>query len=178
MKKVTVWTVILVLALSGAAMAMGHGYRSGAMGIGGQGKHHQWWENDEVTKDLSLSPREVNELDGLYRAHQHRMIDLREDTRKARRDLSDFIESDGFSASGAKDRYRALDKIRSEMGEAMFNYRVKQRVILGNDRYGQLKDTVREHRHERNERRGEHMRGGYAQMHERNNGYGPGRHMD
>ena len=172
MKKVTVWTVVLVLALSGAAMAMGFGNNGAAFGMRAQGQHHQWWDNDKVVKDLSLSSKDVARLDDLFMDHQHRMIDFREDVRKARKDLTEYIESDSFSISGAKDRYKALDKIRSEMGEAMFTYRVMQRELLGTERFESLRDTVRQHRQGRNARRGD-------SMHNRGDGgNGPGQHMN
>ncbi len=169
MKKVTVWTVVLVVALSGVAMAMGPG--GGGWGYSGRGmSDHRgmWWDRDQVTEELGLTPKEIDKLDDLHRGHQHSMIDLREDAWNLRRDLAEYLESDSFSVSGAREKYKAMDKIRSEMSEAMFNYRIKQREILGTERFGKLRDRVREHRQER--------RGG--SMHERGSGWSSqGRHM-
>jgi len=161
MKKVTVWTVVLVVALAGVAMAKGPG--GGGWGYSGKGLNDHrgmWWDRDQVTEDIGLTPKEIDKLDDLHRGHQHSMIDLREDAGDLRRDLAEYLESDSFSVSGAREKYKALDKIRSEMSEAMFNYRIKQREILGTDRFGKLRDGFGEHRHEGRGGYGRHM-GGY-----------------
>ncbi len=135
MKKVTVWTVVLLVALSGAAMAMGPGGDGwGNSGRGMNDHRGMWWDRDQVTGELGLTPKEIDKLDKLHRDHQHRMIDLREDAKDLRRDLAEYLNGDTFSVSGAREKYKAVDKIRSEMGEAMFNFRIKQREILGTER--------------------------------------------
>ncbi len=158
MKKVTVWTVVLFVALSGVAMAKGPG--GGGWGYSGKGLNDHrgmWWDRDQVTKDIGLTPKEIDKLDKLHRDHQHRMIDLREDAKDLRRDLAEYLNVDTFSVSGAREKYKAVDKIRSEMGEAMFNFRIMQREILGTERFGKLRDEVREHRQERRGGKGQHM---------------------
>ena len=158
MKKVTVWTVVLVVALAGVAMAKGPG--GGGWSYSGKGLNDHrgmWWDRDQVTEDIGLTPKEIDKLDDLHRGHQHSMIDLREDAGDLRRDLAEYLESDSFSVSGAREKYKALDKIRSEMSEAMFNYRIKQREILGTDRFGKLRGGFGEHRHEGRGGYGRHM---------------------
>ncbi|MFV2082138.1 MAG: periplasmic heavy metal sensor [bacterium] len=158
MKKVTVGTVVLLVALYGVAMAMGPG--GGGSGLSGKGMNDHrgmWWDRDQVTEELGLTPKEIDKLDKLHRDHQHRMIDLREDAGDLRRDLARYLESDSFSVSGAMEKYKAVDKNRSEMGEAMFTYRIKQREILGTERFGKLRDGMGEHRQERMGGKGRHM---------------------
>lgn len=153
-------------AFRGGAAGGGTG-GAGGLGVGdGQGrtggKHYsqierQWWQNDEISKKISLTKEQKNELETLYKGQRLSLLDLRTEQKKTMILFEDALDSE-FSEHEANEKLiRVLDAKRDLETERM-KHLIKVRKVLSLDQfrklkeYGKLRVRERKRRHQSSSR--------------------------
>jgi len=139
MKKVTIFTLICLLAASGIGLARGP---RGMEGL--KMPHGKWWRMPEVTRKLELTSEEQQKLDDLFVQSRRRMIDLKSNVQKEGLELEVILDQQNFDESACIDRFKKFQDARTNLTREQFRFLVKVRKLLGLDRYRQLKTEFRD----------------------------------
>jgi Spy/CpxP family protein refolding chaperone len=141
MKKVTIFTLICLLAASGIGLAMG------PRGMGGlKMPHGKWWRMPEVAKKLELTSEEQQKFDDLFVQSRRQMIDLKSNVQKEGFELEVILDQQNFDESACMDRFKKFQDARTNLTNERFRFLVEVRKLLGLDRYRQLKTEFRDRR--------------------------------
>jgi Spy/CpxP family protein refolding chaperone len=141
MKKVTIFTLICLLAASGIGLARG------PRGMGGlKMPHGKWWRMPEVAKKLELTSEEQQKFDDLFVQSRRRMIDLKSNVQKEGLELEMILDQQNFDESACMDRFKKFQDARTNLTNERFRFLVEVRKLLGLDRYRQLKTEFRDRR--------------------------------
>ena len=141
MKKVTIFTLICVLAASGIGLARG------PRGMGGlKMPHGKWWRMPEVAKKLELTSEEQQKFDDLFVQSRRQMIDLKNNVQKKGLELEVILDQQNFDESAFMDRFKKFQDARTNLTNERFRFLVEVRKLLGLDRYRQLKTEFRDRR--------------------------------
>jgi Spy/CpxP family protein refolding chaperone len=137
MKKTLIFTVLLLLTITGAGLAKGPG-------PGFDGDHTpippgKWWMMPEVSQKLSLTPEEQKQLNDAFYQHREKMIGLRSTLSKEHLELEKQLDSDAFDAAACKTQFASLTQARASMAAERFDFLVQVRQMLGLERFQQLK---------------------------------------
>jgi len=144
MKKVAIMMIVALFAVTGVAMAKGPGGGGpdGAVGRGGGNSARvadgTFWERDRIVEALDLTEEEQAELLELHEAHRAEVQELRDELQEARDGLREIMESEEFSPSKARKAFQKTEKIQAQLREQRFETELKQRDILGSERYAKL----------------------------------------
>jgi Spy/CpxP family protein refolding chaperone len=141
MKKVTIFTLICLLAASGIGLARGP---RGMEGL--KMPHGKWWRMPEVAKKLELTSEEQQKFDGLFVQSRRRMIDLKSNVQKEKLELEMILDQQNFDESACMDRFKKFQDARTKLTNERFGFLVEVRKLLGLDRYRQLKTEFRDRR--------------------------------
>ncbi len=158
-----VMLILSVFAIEASAFRGGTagGGPGGAYGVGdGQGrtggKHYsqiesQWWRNDEISKKISLTKEQKNELETMHKGQRLSLIDLRAEQKKTMILFEDALDSE-FSEHEANEKLiRVLDAKRDLETERM-KHLIKVRKVLSLDQFRKLKEYGKERGRERKRR--------------------------
>ena len=104
----------------------------------------KWWRLPRVAEQLNLSGEEKNQLDELFLQSRRRLIDLKSALERERFELDNLLEQETLDEKGVMERFRNLEKARSNLADERFRSLLGARKILGFERYQQLKILVRE----------------------------------
>jgi Spy/CpxP family protein refolding chaperone len=141
MKKVTIFTLICLLAASGIGLA------KGPRGMGGlKMPHGKWWRMPEVAKKLELTSEEQQKFDDLFVQSRRQMIDLKSNVQKEGFELEVILDQQNFDESACMDRFKKFQDARTNLTNERFRFLVEVRKLLGLDRYRQLKTEFRDRR--------------------------------
>lgn len=156
--------ILSVFAIEASAFRGGAagGGPGGAGGPGdGQGRtggkqycqiESQWWQNDEISEKISLTKKQKNELETLYKGQRISLIDLRAEQKKTMILFEDALDSE-FSEHEANEKLiRVLDAKRDLETERM-KHLIKVRKVLSLDQFRKLKEYGKERGRERKRRR-------------------------
>jgi Spy/CpxP family protein refolding chaperone len=149
MKKATVLILVLSFILLGIcasaqARFRGEGSRE-AMGL----PPVKWWKMPRIAEKLALTQEEVEKMEGLYREHRLRTIDLRGEVEKKRLQLEEVVESSPFNGATCIESFEELQEAHNRMALERFKFLLQVREILGLDRFQQLKEEFRQFRMKR-----------------------------
>jgi Spy/CpxP family protein refolding chaperone len=104
----------------------------------------KWWRLPQVAEHLDLSPEEKNRLDDLFLDSRRRLIDLKSRLERERFELDNLLEQETLDEKAVMDRFRRLERARSDLAQERFQALLKARKILGFERYQKLKILFRE----------------------------------
>ena len=153
MKKVTIFTLICLLAASGIGLARGP---RGMEGL--KMPHGKWWRMPQVAKKLELTSEEQQKLDDLFVQSRRRMIDLKSNVQKEGLELEMILDQQNFDESACMDRFKKFQDARTNLTNERFRFLIEVRKLLGLDRYRQLKTEFRNRRVHRMKRQQEGKR--------------------
>lgn len=131
---------IEAFAFRGGATGNGPGDAQGRT-VGKQYSHieRQWWRNDEISKKMSLTKEQKNQLETLYKGQRLSLIDLRAEQKKTMILFEDALDSE-FSEHEANEKLiRVLDAKRDLETERM-KHLIKVRKVLSLDQFRELKE--------------------------------------
>ncbi len=141
MKKVTIFSLICLLAASGIGLARGpRGMEGLKMPYG------KWWRMPEVAKKLELTSEEQQKLDDLFVQSRRRMIDLKSNVQKEGLELEVILDQQDFDESACMDRFKKFQDARTRLANERFRFLIEVRKLLGPDRYRRLKTEFRDRR--------------------------------
>jgi len=143
MKKIVVLMFIAVFALTGIAAAKGPGHlgREDGLERGVQkGAPGTFWEREKVSEALSLTGEEKAALTELHNDHRSAVQELRNNLKEQHLALREIMESEDFSPSNAREKFKNTEKIRSMIQEERFELRIEQREILGQERFVKMEN--------------------------------------
>ena len=152
MKKVTIFTLVIILGLFGIFSAAdarfgGEGKDTGKGSIGlPPGK---WWKMPQVAEKLSLSKEEQEKMNIMYLEHRRQMIDLRSQVERERLEMEQLLDSETLNASACMDRFKKLQEVQNSLATERFKLLVQVRELLGLDRFQKLKEEFQHFRMER-----------------------------
>ena len=141
MKKVTIFSLVCLLAASGIGLAWEH--------RGGEGlkiPHGKWWRMPEVTEKLGLTSEEQQKFDDLFVQSRRRMIDLKSNVEKEKLELEMILDQQDFDEFACMDRFKKFEDARTKLANERFGFLVEVRKLLGLDRYRRLKKEFRDRR--------------------------------
>lgn len=157
MKKVAFMMIVALFAVTGVAMAKGPGGGGPdtAVGRGGGGGERAraadgtFWERDRIVEALELTEEEQASLMELHETHRAEVQELRDDLQDARDGLQEIMMSEEFSQSKARKAFKDTEKIQTQLREQRFEMELKQRDILGSERYAKLQKVEQRIRKQR-----------------------------
>jgi Spy/CpxP family protein refolding chaperone len=161
MKKIMLLAVLVMFAISGISEAEGSGFGGGGSGPGKEtmgvpgGK---WWRMPQVAEKLALTLEEKEKLDAMDLQLRRRLIDLRSQMQKEWLELEQLFNAGTFDAAASLDRFKKLQKARTNIAIERFKFLIKTRELLGPERFQTLKTEARQYRMKRRlKRRGQVM---------------------
>jgi len=150
MKKVTIFSLICLLAAPGIGLAREH---RGMEGL--KMPHGKWWRMPEVAKKLELTSEEQQKFDDLFVQSRRRMIDLKSNVEKEKLEMEMILDQQDFDESACMDRFKKFQDARTKLANERFRFLIEVRKLLGLDRYRQLKTEFRDRRVNRMKRQQE-----------------------
>ncbi len=141
MKKVTIFALIYLFAVSGIGLAKGPG-GMGELEI----PHGKWWRMPEVAKKLDLTSKEQQKLNDLFVQSRRQLIDLKSNVEKEKLELEMILDQQNFDESACMDQFKKFEHARANLANERFRFLVEVRKLLGLDRYRQLKTEFRHRR--------------------------------
>lgn len=106
----------------------------------------RWWRHPEVSRDLSLTRKEQQELDHLYVRNRDALIDLKADLEKERSRLADIMDREPFNEAAARAQLRKVEEKQQRLTSERMRYLIEVRKILGQDRFRALEGKALEKR--------------------------------
>ncbi|NVM22245.1 MAG: periplasmic heavy metal sensor [Desulfobacterales bacterium] len=141
MKKVTIFTLICLIAASGIGLA------KESRGVGRlKMPHGKWWRMPEVAKKLALTSEEQQKFEDLFVQSRRRMIDFKSNVEKERLELEMILDQQDLNESACMDRFKKFEDARTNLANERFRFLVEVRKLLGLERYRKLKTEFRDHR--------------------------------
>ena len=135
LNKILNGTILLVLVFS-PAIASAQNTPSG-----------KWWQVPTVSKQLSLSPEEKQELHKLFWKKRYKLIELKSSVKREQFGLENTLEKDNIDKTEIMNQWRKLEDARTRLSAERFHYLLNVRMILGNQRFQRLKILFQEHQH-------------------------------
>ena len=141
MKKVTIFSLVCLLAASGIGLAWEpHGMEELKI------PHGKWWLMPEMAKKLGLASEEQQKFDDLFVQSRRRMIDLKSDVEREHLELEMILDQQDFDESACMDRFKKFEDARTKLANERFGFLVEVRKLLGLDRYRRLKTEFHDRR--------------------------------
>lgn len=120
--------VILLVIVSSPYTALGQDMPGG-----------KWWRNPKVSKQLNLTEEEKSRLDKQFLKSRRKLIDLKRNLEREQFELENLLEGEALDEDAVNGQFKKLDKARSDLAEARFNFLINTRKILGNERFQEVK---------------------------------------
>jgi hypothetical protein len=112
----------------------------------------RWWLTPSIQQQLELTPTEVEMLDSAYDVTYSRMIELRGDKKAAEIQLENLLKAPDFDKGAILQVYNNLQTSRNALMDQRFAFFLETRKIIGHDRFVQLLEIKKAHRHHHRER--------------------------
>ncbi|OEU52119.1 MAG: hypothetical protein BA872_06355 [Desulfobacterales bacterium C00003060] len=106
----------------------------------------KWWLMPRVSERLDLTNEEKRDLDDLFVNSRRKLIDLKGALERERFELENLIEKETLDETAVMDRFKNLEKARSNLAGERFRFLLQARKILGFERYQRLKNLFVEFR--------------------------------
>lgn len=107
----------------------------GRMGMG----HGQWWENPTAVKELGLTEKQAEQIEGLSLNHRKAVIKLEADLKIAELEMRSLMDGDP-SDSDVRKRAKAVSQLREKMHEMGIEHMLAVRKALTPEQQKKLKD--------------------------------------
>lgn len=118
------WTILLI-----AVSAMAQDAPSG-----------RWWRSPRVVKALNLTNGEVQRLESAYEQSRRKMINLKNRVEQEQFELENMMGKKKINESAIRNQNRKLEKARSDLADAKFDFVIEVRKIIGHSRFQKLVD--------------------------------------
>ena len=109
----------------------------------------QWWYRPRVADTLKLTDEEKSSLEAKFLETRLKLIDLRSDVKKEQLELGNLMEKKDFNENSVVAQAKKLQKARSNLAMERFNFILQARIIIGNDRFRELKAVFGKFRQEK-----------------------------
>jgi len=140
MRKLIIVTVLFCFAMTGTCIALEG--RPGQMKM----PPGPWWRMPDAARKLQLNNDEKQQLDRLYKENRRTLIELKSRIERERFDLEEILEQETFGESAAMAQLKKLQDARTELATERFRFLVKVRLLLGLERFQNLKTVFRDRR--------------------------------
>ncbi len=104
----------------------------------------RWWRIPRLVERLKLTPSQVERLDKAFHRTRLNMIKLKSKVEAEQFELESLMESKDFNQAAAMERYRKLEKARTELGIERFRFLIEVRKILGHEAFQELMQIKRD----------------------------------
>ena len=149
MKKVTIFTLVIIFGLFGILSAADarfggedKGVGKGSMGL----PSGKWWKMPQVEEKLSLTKEEQGKMDSMYLEYRRQMIDLRSQVQKERLEMEQLLDSETLNTTACMERFKKLQETQNKLSTERFKMLVQVRELLGLDRFQKLKEEFQHFR--------------------------------
>jgi Spy/CpxP family protein refolding chaperone len=105
----------------------------------GQG---QWWENPMVIKELGLTDKQTEQIDGLSLNHRKAVIKLEADLKIAEIEFRDMMEGNPSEADVRK-KAKALSQLKEKLQDLRLDHMLAVRKVLTPEQQKKLQDMKR-----------------------------------
>lgn len=112
----------------------------------------RWWRIPAIAERLELEDSHKRRLDDLYEQDRKTLAELKDKIQRERAVLDGMLDEDPLRESAVMSQLRKLEAVRTSLSEERVRYVIEVRKVLGPERYGQLKQFLRQEREERKER--------------------------
>ena len=109
----------------------------------------KWWLNPRMSEQLKLTDEEINKLNEQYVESHRKMIDLKNNVKKERFELSNLLDSEPLDEGAVKAQFKKLEKARSSLSSERIDNLITSRKILGKKRFQQVKQMFKNKRKNR-----------------------------
>ena len=103
----------------------------------------KWWYNKKVVKNLNLTPKEVQQLDGLYEDTHRKLIDLKSAVKREQFELDTLVGKEPVDDAKVRKQFKRLEKARTDLANERLGFVIRVREIIGADRFQQLKTSYK-----------------------------------
>ncbi len=106
----------------------------------------KWWYNKKVVQNLSLTQKEVRQLDRLYEDSHRKLIDLKSAVKREQFELDTLLGKEPVDDAKVRKQFKRLEKARTDLANERLGFVIRVREIIGADRFQQLKTSYKEWR--------------------------------
>ncbi len=137
MKRVSIFSFLLVFVLSAAVFANQRGHKGGKM--------HKWWENEEVVKDLNLSEEQLKGINEIYASSIDQFEALRGEVNDMYKELREMMGDPKATVESLTSKHDALIAKKGELKKLKFQKKLNIRGVLTDDQIIKLSEIKKEH---------------------------------
>jgi len=137
MKRVSIFSFLLVFVLSAAVFANQRGHKGGKM--------HKWWENEEVVKDLNLSEEQLKGINEIYASSIDQFKALRGEVKDMYKELREMMGDPKATVESLTSKHDALIAKKGELKKLKFQKKLNIRGVLTDDQIIKLSEIKKEH---------------------------------
>jgi len=136
MKRVSIFSFLLVLVFSAAVFARNQGHMGGKM--------HKWWEKEEVVKNLNLSEEQLKEINEIHASSVDQLKALRGEVKDMYKELREMMGDPKATMESLTSKHDALIAKKSELKKLRFQKKLKIRGVLTDDQIIKLSEIKKE----------------------------------
>ena len=103
----------------------------------------RWWRTPSIVKALNLTGSEVQQLEKAYGKSRREMIRLKNKVEKEQFELENMMGQRKLDEAAIRKQNRKLEKARSDLADAKFDFVIDVRRIIGHARFQQLVELKR-----------------------------------
>ena len=137
MKRVSIFSFLLVFVLSAAVFANQRGHKGGKM--------HKWWENEEVVKDLNLSEEQLKGINEIYASSIDQFKALHGEVKDMYKELREMMGDPKATVESLTSKHDALIAKKGELKKLEFQKKLNIRGVLTDDQIIKLSEIKKEH---------------------------------
>jgi Spy/CpxP family protein refolding chaperone len=134
MKKLSLSLLLLVLTISVSAFATGK-YKH---------KMHKWWENDEITKEVGLSGKQISEINAISMSYSDQFEKLRSEWKALHKEFMDLMSDPKSTNEKITAKHNELIAKKTEKKQLKLEKKLKIRAVLTNDQIVKLAEIKKE----------------------------------
>jgi len=131
-----VWVgILLILMINLPGLATGQNVPSG-----------KWWYNQKVVDNLSLTQKEIRQLDQLYVDSHRKLIQLKNAVEREQFELDALLGKKTVDDAKVRKQFKQLESARTDLANERLGFVIRVREIIGAERFQQLKTSYKKWR--------------------------------
>ncbi len=103
----------------------------------------RWWRTPRIVKALNLTGSEIQKLEKAFGKSRREMIRLKNKVEKEQFELESMMGQRNLKEDAIRKQNRKLEKARSDLADAKFDFVIDVRRIIGHARFQQLVELKR-----------------------------------
>ena len=103
----------------------------------------RWWRVPYFSDALAITDQQKEELDKLFDESRKRLLDLKRELEREKRDLDSMIEQKDLNEHATIAQMKKLESTRTKLAATRFSYSLEVRKLLGHDCFQQLRILYR-----------------------------------